>query len=260
LIEQIVSSSRIPSGKRRRELLRELRSHVEDFVLNARSAGHAEAEIEKQVVARFGDPHLIGQNFAWVYRRERAALHFFVFGLCTLAVATLIAAGVLAMQAGLWAGLGVPVLRTLGSRHTLIEAADILATVAAYVGIISLERLFGRRGTWKAVALLALCFAVLFVAFAAAGIRAPFLVLGFANAFFLRTVQMLLKGRLAQFAAVVPAFGLFGVVLLWVRSPGLPYSVIATSASWLLMGIGYQVMTGLAARFDRGLFNRLQQL
>ena len=39
LIDQIVNSSQIPSGKRRREIQRELRSHIEDFVVAAREAG-----------------------------------------------------------------------------------------------------------------------------------------------------------------------------------------------------------------------------
>ena len=36
LIDCIVNSSQIPSGKRRREIQRELRSHIEDFVVAAR--------------------------------------------------------------------------------------------------------------------------------------------------------------------------------------------------------------------------------
>jgi len=260
LIEKIAASSGIPSGKRRREVMRELRSHVEDFALMARRAGHTDDEIERIVLANFGDPRQIGLNFAWVYKRERAILRLSVFGLCNQAVASLISAAILAMQAGAAIGFGVPPLKVLGTRHTLIEAVDILTTVAAYVGFLSLENLFDRRGFQKAIALLSLIFAILTCGSALAGIRPLFLILGFANAIFLRTVQEFLGSWTARLSAVLAYFGLFGVIFLWVQSPGYRYSIAASLASWLIMGAGYQLMTGFAARIDRELFSRLQQL
>src|SRR5207244_1265227 len=95
--------------------------------------GCGDDEIQRLVVANFGDPRQIAQQFAWVYRRERAMLHFSVFLISTLVVAILISAAVIATQAGMAIGFGVPVLIVFGSRHTMIEALDILATVAAYV-------------------------------------------------------------------------------------------------------------------------------
>jgi hypothetical protein len=75
LIDRIVSSSRIPSGRRRREIQRELRSHIEDFVLAARESGRDQSEIEKLIIAHFGDPDQIAKGFFWVYRHERWRLH-----------------------------------------------------------------------------------------------------------------------------------------------------------------------------------------
>jgi hypothetical protein len=259
LIEEIVAASQIPSGKRRREVMRELRSHVEDFVLIARRAGQTDDEIERMVLANFGDPRQIGLNFARVYRRERTVLRFSVFALCTLAVASLISAAVLAMQTCAAIGFGVPIQRVLGTRHTMIEAFDILATVAGYVGFISLENLFDRRRFQKAIALLSVIFAILICGSVGAGVRAPFLIFGFANAIFLRTVQEFLRSWTARLGAALVYFELFGVILIWVRSPGYQYSVSASLTSWMVMGVGYQLMTGLAARIDRELFNRLQQ-
>ena len=77
LIDSIVNSSQIPSGKRRGEIQRELRSHIEDFVVAAREAGRDQDEIEKLVLANFGDPGQIAQGFAWVYRHERRRLRGF---------------------------------------------------------------------------------------------------------------------------------------------------------------------------------------
>jgi hypothetical protein len=43
------------SEKRRREVLRELRAHVEDFVSAGRQSGSSEEEIERLLLERFGD-------------------------------------------------------------------------------------------------------------------------------------------------------------------------------------------------------------
>ncbi len=143
LINQIVSASKIPSESRRREVLRELQAHVEDFVLYARSAGHTQEEAERLALANFGDPRQIAVQFGWVYRRRRAALRISVFLLSTVTVAITIAGIVMSLQAGLALGLGVPLTRMFSARHTMIEAADILASAAAYLGLISLEKVLG---------------------------------------------------------------------------------------------------------------------
>jgi hypothetical protein len=254
LIREIAASSGIPSGKGRRELVRELRSHVEDFASIARRAGHTDDEIERMVLANFGDPRQVGRNFAWVYRRERTIFRLWAFGLCTLAVAALSSAAILAMQAGAALGFGVPPLAVLASSHTLIEATNILTTVAAYVGFLSLENLFERRRFQKALALLSLVFAILMGGFAFAGLRPAFLLFGFANAVFLRTVQEAVRSWTARLAAVLAYFTLSGLIFSWIRWPRYSYSV---AASWLIMGLGYQLMTGVAARIDRHLCNRL---
>src|SRR5215472_1540387 len=92
LIDVIMAASRISSERRRREVLRELRAHVEDFVNAGRQSGRSEEEIEGLLVERFGDPKQIAGQFAWVYRRERAALHLGAFLISTVVVGALICA------------------------------------------------------------------------------------------------------------------------------------------------------------------------
>jgi len=213
LIEEIVGSSQIPSSGRRREVVRELRSHIDDFVLAARAAGHDEDEIERLVRASFGDPRQMGRNFAWVYRRDRAILRLAVFGFSALAVASLSAAGILAVQAGVAAGFGVPLPRTLLTYHAWIESTNIFATAAAYAAILSLERLFERQRGVKAAILLMGVVCALRLVLGAVGIRASFLVFGCGNAVFLRAVQAVCKGRAARFLIVVACFGLLGAML-----------------------------------------------
>src|ERR1700683_4747178 len=161
LIDSIVNSSQIPSGKRRGEIQRELRSHIEDFVVAAREADRDQDEIEKLVLAIFGDPCQIAQGFAWVYRHERRRLRAFAFTLSTVLLASSLLTAILAMQAGLAFRFLPPVIKVLGSRYTVIEALDILASVAAYLGVTSLENLFESHRFQKAAFLLTVILAIL---------------------------------------------------------------------------------------------------
>src|SRR5579863_3352883 len=126
LIDCIVNASHLPSANRRREIQRELRSHIEDLVVAAREAGRGQDEIERLVLANFGDPGQIAQGFAWVYRHERRRLRAFAYTISTVLLASCLSAAILAIQAGLAFGFGAPITNVLASRHTLIEALDIL--------------------------------------------------------------------------------------------------------------------------------------
>jgi len=238
LIAQVVGASGLPGEKRRREVARELRDHIEDFVRAAREAGHRDDEIERMLLDSFGDPGAIGRNFGWVYRHERALLRWRVFGLSTLTVAGLVTAGILAVQTG----LGAP----FWHRHTMSKVLDILATVAVYVGMISIEKLLAPRGFGKVIS------AALAAGCAALALHAAFLALGCANAVFLRTM----RAQALRWCLVPLGFGLTGI-LFWARAHGA-YPIAPSLASWLVTGLGYQAMTGLADRVDTALWSRLQ--
>lgn len=253
LVERIVLASGIPSARRRREIARELHSHIEDFTADARAGGYSDPEIERMLLDAFGDPGRFGRNFGWVYRRERALARLAVFLVSTLLVTALAAAGILAVQAGVAAGLRMSFWNTFGGHHTLVEVTHILATAAAYVGILSLEKQVSRL---KSMALLLAAGAAGFGLLSAARLGAAFLIFGLVNAIFLRFVQGLPAGRTARFVLVAACFGMLGG-FFYARSPVTPVSAVL--ASWLAMGIGYQAMTVLAARVDRGL-EKLQQL
>src|SRR5579871_3991841 len=153
LVDCIVNSSRIPSGMRR-DVERELRCHIEDFVIAAREAGCCQDEIEKRVLANFGNPGQIARGFAWVYRHERRRLRVLAYMLSTLLLVGCLLAVILATQAGLAFGFGTPIMNVLASRHTIIEALDIVASVSVYLGLVSLESLFEKRRFQKAVGLM----------------------------------------------------------------------------------------------------------
>jgi hypothetical protein len=260
LIHSIVNCSQIPSGKRRREIQRELRSHIEDFVVAAREAGRKQDEIEKMILSNFGDPGQIAQGFAWVYRHERRRLRAFAFTLSTVLLASSLFAAVLAMQAGLAFCFGIPIMKVLANRHTVIEALDILTSVAAYLGVTSLENLFKSHRFQRAAFLLTVILTILMVSCAAAGLHASFLLYGLVNAVFFRAIQLFVIPKVARAGIVVVCFPLAGVVLALLRPPVSQVALATTCASWLVMGAGYQLMTHLAARVDAALLNGLRRI
>jgi hypothetical protein len=259
LIDRIVRSAGIPSGKRRQEIQRELHSHLEDFVLAAREAGRDQSEVEKLVIAHFGDPDQIAYGFSWVYRHERRSLRALAFTLSTALLATTLFGAILAAQTGLAFGFGRPIINVLASRHTAIEALDILASVAAYLGTISLETLFETQPFQKAAAFVTLIDIILVALFATAGFHSAPLIFGLFNGLFCRAIQLFVTRESARVGAVVVCFPLAGLTLALQRSPLSQVALVATCLSWLLMGISYHLMAHLAARVDAAILDRCQR-
>src|SRR5215471_6633903 len=112
---------------------------LDKLVEEARERGHRDDEIEKMVVASFGDPAQIAGAFAWVYRWERAAARASLFLLSSVAVTSLMVGAVLTLQAGMAIGFGTPLQKVLASPHTAIETLDILFTVITYAGLVAVE-------------------------------------------------------------------------------------------------------------------------
>lgn len=260
LIECILSCSQIPPGRRRRDIQRELRSHIEDFIAAAREAGRAQDEIEKLVLIHFGDPDQIAEGFAWAYRYERRRLRLFAYALSTVLLASSLFAAILTIQTGLALGLGTPIARVFASRHTVIEALDILASVAAYLGLISLEDLFKSHPFQRAALLLTAIIAMLAGAGVAAGLHVTFLVFGLVNGVFFRTIQRLVAWKAARVSIVAVCFLLAGLISAFIWSPVSLIFRVASCASWLAMGAGYLLMTDFAARVDAALVSGLQRI
>ena len=259
LIRRIVDESQIPSARRKRAIQRELRSHFEASVPAAREAGIPEDAILQQVLASLGDTSQVAQGFAWLYRRERAMLRIAVFLLSTLTMAIMLSVTVLALQAGVAFGFGSPLPGSI-ARHTVIEALDILSTVAAYVGFISIEKLFDTRRFQKALAVLALTFAIAAAGSAAENIHAPFPVFGFVSGVFLRALQVLMRNSLARSSVAATCFAAASFFSMRAHASTLQYAVILNCVSWLVMGAGYQLMADFAPRFDEALWNGLRNI
>jgi len=240
LIAEIMAAARIPSPTRRREVERELRAHIEDFTIAARQSGRSEDEIERLLVERFGDPQQIARQFAWVYRRERAALHFGGYLVSTVLVSLIVSAAVISLQ--VW------MLSAFNWRHTTNVVLDILASVAAYLGLRALGRFFRRP-----LAVLAAAATALLAGFVATGLPPQFILFGFANGALLRGVELAVRRPALRLGAALGGFAVLGAVFFHPSSS----AVLATAASWLIMGSAYHLMTHLAARVDRALLARL---
>jgi hypothetical protein len=258
LIARVVSLSRIPSEKRRQAVVRELRAHIEDFMLAARESEHADDQAGKTALVSFGDPDQIAREFAFVYRRDWTVRRISAFLLSTVIIAGLVSATTLAAQAGIAIGFGVPLVKMLASRHTAIQILDVASTVAAYLGLISMEKLFRRHRLQKAIALLALTVAVLTALSAAADARARFLVFGFVNGVFFRVTQLLIKDWRTRTALTTACFALAGLVAFQLQTGTLKSAIAVNCASWLAMGAGYQLMAKVAVRIEEALFEGLQ--
>jgi cytochrome bd-type quinol oxidase subunit 2 len=253
LIARIVSASQVPSERRRQEIVRELRAHIEDFVLIARESGRSEEEVERLVIDNFGDPSEIGRDFAAVYRRERTIQRLSVFVLATLAAGSVITTIVLGLQAGMALSLGVPVARVFGAQHLRMESLYLVCTVAAYFGLLFLEKLFDRQRFLKAVAVLTAAFGVLTLV----TLPAEALAAAFISGALLRTLQLFVKRKAWRVGAAACCFGMLGVASACRQWPKIESETIIQLTVWLAVGLCCHMMTVFSRRVDRALSNNL---
>lgn len=243
LIDRIVEASHMPSSRRRGDLQRELRAHIEDFVAAALEQGAAREEVERLALARFGDAAQIADGFAYVYRHERAARRLLGFVISTMVLAGLLSVGVFAIQAGITFGSGGTILNLLTSHHSAIEALDILASVAAYLALLSFKSL-SQASRMQKVALLLVAIATVAI-FSATS--AGFLLFGVINGLFFRAIRMGIASELTRLAVVAICFPSTGLVLMSQRMTLATGDIAAITASWLITGIGYLIATRFAS-------------
>jgi hypothetical protein len=106
IVRQVISLAKLPSARRRREVERELREHLEDLAEEARSHGYDEALIERMASTRFGDPQQVAAAFVSVYAFERWAHRALSAGILLLAsvAAVTLAVGSVQSSAALFTG------------------------------------------------------------------------------------------------------------------------------------------------------------
>jgi hypothetical protein len=273
LIFSIVNRSQLPSSKRRRDVEQELRAHAEDFADTTRKAGHPEHEIDGLLLDRIGDPEQIAADFSHVYRYERRCLSTLAYSLSTLLLAASLVITILVAQAGLAFGFGSPISTIVASRYTVIEGLDILACVAVYLGLVLLEDLFRFHRFQKAASLIIGITALLFGTGTAMGLHPFFLTYGMIGGIICRAVQLFISTQFARTITVLICSVLAGLCFCQLfgkahsagyfaalRSPVSPPDLIATLASWLVLGAAYALMSHFASSVDKAIVNRLQRI
>jgi hypothetical protein len=106
VVRQVISLAKLPGTRRRREIERELREHLEDMAEEARSQGYDEALIQHMAAIRFGDPRQVAAAFTSIYaleRWKRRALSACMLLLASVAAASL-AVGSVQSSAALFTG------------------------------------------------------------------------------------------------------------------------------------------------------------
>jgi hypothetical protein len=162
MVKRIVSGSGIVTPVQRRELARELQSHLDDLIGEARSSGCDEASIPEIVTERFGSPEEIAQAFCDAYRTERTAVYAAHYAALILVSLLTVATAISGIQMLVAIGSGASLSRVL--RSIPWEAIGFVALTWGYTGVYLGERLFRKLPLLNAVALNASLFSV--VAFA----------------------------------------------------------------------------------------------
>jgi hypothetical protein len=209
LIEKILTRSGIAGRRARREIGRELASHIEDIVEEARAAGHPDPEIEGILSLRFGSPEQIARQFAAVYWPERLAARVAEYSLLAGVSLGVILGFAAAAQlaAAVWVGLSAA--SAFSHEHLQIEAGFFIPLALGYLLLRFSPRILRDSGRLKSTAVAGAGFALvcggLEVWFAPQGLIAA---LGFACAALVRVVELFSSKKLVRLAGVAAVLSL----------------------------------------------------
>ena len=73
IVSRVILLAKLPGNKRRCEVGKELRAHLDDLAEEVRSQGYDDEATERVVSMRFGEPEEVAAAFASVYAPERLA-------------------------------------------------------------------------------------------------------------------------------------------------------------------------------------------
>jgi len=258
LIEKVLASSGVLSRRSRNEITRELRAHLEDATEEARAAGHDEAEIERVISLRFGEPEEIARRFAEVYRAERLAIYFLSFLLLAAVSLVAVSTFVSAVQIMLAVGMGYSASWAFPARHLYLEIAMLAGLTLGYLGLYFTEHLFRRRRLAKALLLTGAVFILagmgLEVWLPRSGIA---LGAGLFCALFVRALDLFRVRGQWKVAGLFLFFSSHGLLTSYSFMSKQGVSVwMMTAAFFLAIAIWCQFMTSLAALFDNRVLGR----
>jgi hypothetical protein len=140
ILFRVILLANLPGNKRRREVAKELRAHMDDLAEEARSLGYDGDAAARLVRMRFGEPEEVAAAFASVYRPERLAR-------CVLQSAILVSVSTMAVVIVVGAVQSIAAICTAASivstlRDIHREVFGFAAITAGYCSLYAGERLF----------------------------------------------------------------------------------------------------------------------
>ncbi|MBV9304337.1 MAG: hypothetical protein JOY62_15190 [Acidobacteriaceae bacterium] len=140
ILSQVISLAKLPGNRRRNEVAKELRTHLDDLAEDARSQGYDDDTAARIVRMRFGDPEEVAAAFISVYKPERLARRILqstiLMTVSTVAVVVVIGT-VQSIAAVCTASSMVPTLRDISR-----EVFGFTAIASGYCSLYAGERLF----------------------------------------------------------------------------------------------------------------------
>jgi uncharacterized protein (UPF0335 family) len=140
IVSQVMLLAKLPGNKRRCEVEKELRDHLDDLTEETRSQGYDDEAAARIVRIRFGEPEEVAAAFASVYARERLA-KIILQSAMLVTVSTMAVVVVIATVQSIAAiCTATSIISTL--RNIPRELVGFGAIVAGYCSLYAGERLF----------------------------------------------------------------------------------------------------------------------
>lgn len=139
-LSRVILLAKLPGNKRRREVEKELRAHLDDLANEARSYGYDEQTTARIVKMRFGEPEEVAAAFASVYTPERLARRIVQSFILVTASIMAVVVVIGTVQSVMAICTGGSIVSTLRSLHW--EVFGFVAIVAGYCSLYAGERFF----------------------------------------------------------------------------------------------------------------------
>lgn len=248
VVARIVSLAKLPGTGCRREVERELRTHLEDMIAEAQSEGYSDPVIQQMLAARFGNAQEVAAAFAVVYRRER--LLRFAFCWVSLLISSLFAVAV--VVGSIQSIATVFTDAAFGSLSVGIEREvfGLVAIVLGYSSVCLGEHLFPRSSAKAVVPCAVLVLAVpIWLSWAPAG-HMPLPLVAFSCA---------VSARLLQ-SSGIPLLWIAGIaapiLIAWIFLGPLPTSHYFPWLIWLGLTSSCKALQEIVRLFERFVFDQ----
>ncbi|MGA9511862.1 MAG: permease prefix domain 1-containing protein [Candidatus Sulfotelmatobacter sp.] len=140
IVSRVILLAKLPGNKRRCEVEKELRAHLDDLAEEARSQGYDDKAAARIVSMRFGEPEEVAAAFASVYAPERLAKRILQLAILVTVSTVAVVVVIGTVQAITAICTATSILSTLRGIHR--EFVGFGAIVAGYCSLYAGERLF----------------------------------------------------------------------------------------------------------------------